>query len=165
MSTEGIQDASYRRFENGRWIAVSNGVIQEARVCLRVNGRDLVSLMCTPLELDALALGWLRNQGIIHGLPDVQRLTISPSRDCVDVWLRQVDCALPSHLTITSGFGGGATFVDLIGRSQPLVSTTRVTAGQVVRAMQALLAASTLHQRAGGTHSAALARGAMPYWR
>jgi FdhD protein len=156
---DGLQDALYRRYESGRWVVVSNAVVREARVLLRVNGREVVSLMCTPLELDALALGWLHHEGIIDGIADVQRLVVSPNRDCVDVWLRKADCILPSHLTITSGFGGGKTFVDLVRGREPLASNLRVTTRQVLQAMQALLDASRLHMEAGGTHSAALARG------
>ena len=46
--------------------------------------------MCTPTDLDKLALGFLFNEGIIQELDDVRQLHISKATTCVDVWLHDM---------------------------------------------------------------------------
>ena len=63
--------------------------------------------MCTPAQLDLLALGFLRSGGIIAGLADIRRVKVCPSGACVEVWLRHAEFEPPRPPTITSGCGGG----------------------------------------------------------
>ena len=103
---EGSQEVPFARFEGGHWQAVRAAIIQEDAVRLHVNGQELVTLMCTPRELDWLALGFLRSEGFIRDLDDVRLVKVCPNKTCVDVWLRQADFVPPLRSTITSGCGG-----------------------------------------------------------
>ena len=53
------------------WEEIDGAVIEEKNVCIQVNGQVLARFMATPMELDALALGFLRSEGVISGLEDV----------------------------------------------------------------------------------------------
>lgn len=143
------------RYEDGVWRPLDGEIVTEALVRLHVNGQELAGLMCSPVELDLLALGFLRSEGIIGGLADVRLLKVCPSAACVDVWLRRADFVPPSRWIITSVCGGGVTFGDLASAAGPLVSDVRVTVGQLGRLMSALLAA----RRTRGGHAAGLAEG------
>jgi FdhD protein len=57
----------------------------EEAVTLEVNGTDIATLMCTPRDLDVLALGHLRTSGIICSPDEVQNLVISPDNARVSV--------------------------------------------------------------------------------
>ena len=111
--------------------------------------------MCTPHQLDLLALGFLRSEGIIAGVDDVRRMVVCPSAACVEVWLRKAEFELPGPPTITSGCGGGVTFADLTAAAEPLVSGLQVSAWQLGRLMRALQDT----QRDRGIHASALAEG------
>ena len=50
----------------GGWEAVPTRVISESSVSLTVNGEIWLSFMCTPTDLEALAVGFLFNEGIIQ---------------------------------------------------------------------------------------------------
>lgn len=156
---EGSQGVQYTRWEGGRWRTVDGAVIQEALVRLHVNGRELARLMCTPQELDYLALGFLRSEGMIAGRDDVRLLKVCPSQACVDVWLRQADFEAPTQVTITSGCGGGITFADLSEAIEPLVSNMRVGAQQLSALMGSLGETTHLYRESRGVHAAGLARG------
>lgn len=143
------------RYEYGVWRPLDVEIVTEALVRLHVNGQELAGLMCSPVELDLLALGFLRSEGIIGGLADVRLLKVCPSAACVDVWLRRADFVPPSRWIITSGCGGGVTFGDLASAAGPLVSDVRVTVGQLGQLMRALLAG----RRTRGGHAAGLAEG------
>ncbi len=71
--------------------------------------------MCTPADLDKLALGFLYNERIIHSRDDVRHLHVSKATTCVDVWLHDLNFTRPARAIVTSGCGGGVTFDDLIG--------------------------------------------------
>jgi FdhD protein len=143
----------FMRIEDGRAVPSEGGVVREALVRLHVNGRELVRLMCTPEQLDYLALGYLRSEGLIRKRTDVRLLVVCPSRTCVDIWLRNANLELPGQPILTSGCGGGITFADLEAAGEPVRSGLRVRAGEIGRLMTALLAG----QEARGVHRAGLA--------
>ena len=145
----------YTRFESGHLQPETGSVVSEALVRLHVNGQELATLMCSPHELDVLALGFLANEGIIHGRADVRLVKVCPSLACVEVWLRDASRELPTHGVITSGCGGGITFADLTAGIEPLASELRVTPRQIGRLFGALQGG----QETRGVHTAALAEG------
>jgi FdhD protein len=141
------------RFEDGRAGPGEGGVVREALVRLHVNGRELARLMCTPEQLDLLALGFLRSEELIREMADVRLLVVCPSRTCVDVWLRDANLEPPGQPVLTSGCGGGITFADLESAGAPVSSEMRIGAGEIGRLMAELLAG----QEARGIHRAGLA--------
>ena len=145
----------YTRFESGRSQPETGSVVSEALVRLHVNGQELATLMCSPHELDVLALGFLANEGIIDGRADVRLVKVCPSLACVEVWLRDASRELPTQGVITSGCGGGITFADLTAGIEPLASDLHVTPRQIGRLFGALQGG----QETRGVHTAALAEG------
>ena len=148
------RELAYQRYESGRLASVTGHVAAEALVRLHVNGRELALLMCSPYQLDWLALGFLRSEGFIESAADVRRIVICPSNACVEVWLRWADFEPPAQRVITSGCGGGITFADLTAEAQPLVSDILVSPRQLGRLMSMMQ--ETQHTR--GIHTAALAQ-------
>lgn len=148
-------DSRFVRYERGRRAPLDGALVREGLVRLHVNGRELATLMCTPLELDWLALGFLCSEGIIRGLEDVRLVKVCPSQTCVDIWLQDADFEPPTQLIITSGCGGGITFNDLSTRLPKLESGVRVTAPQLGRLMGLVQG----NRETRGTHTAALADG------
>src|SRR5262245_58015823 len=106
----GIHPTTYILYKGETAGAVESAVIEEALVCIFVNGQELATFMCTPHNLEELALGFLRSEGFIQSLADVELLTLSANRTCVDVWLRDLSFVPPARRIITSGCGGGVTF-------------------------------------------------------
>ena len=141
------------RFEDGRADPSEGGVVREALIRLHVNGRELARLMCTPEQLDDLALGFLRSEGLIRELADVRLVVVCPSRTCVEVWLKDANLELPGRPVLTSGCGGGITFADLEAAGAPVRSGLCVRAGEIGWLMTELLAG----QEGRGIHRSGLA--------
>jgi FdhD protein len=53
---------------------VESAVVEEWPVWLEVNGEPAVTWMCTPDQLEELAVGWLHGEGYIASLDDLQQL-------------------------------------------------------------------------------------------
>lgn len=138
---------------------IDSEVIEETYVSIFVNGVELATFACSPLNQDALALGFLANEGIIEGLDDVRAVHICPSGACVDVWLKQADFQRPERLILTSGCGGGVTFDDLSTAAEPLVSDKTATPEQLWARMNDLNQSAELYSRARGVHTSAVSDG------
>jgi FdhD protein len=138
---------------------IEGDIVSEGLVCISVNGEELATFMCTPTDLDKLALGFLYNEGIIQKMEDVRQLHISKETTCVDVWLHNLDFERPSRAIITSGCGGGITFDDLSGKHEPLQSDLTADPAQLADLMQQVLLGASSYRKARGIHTAALAEG------
>ena len=149
------REVSFRRYERGRLIETGGHVVREGLVRLHVNGVEWASMMATPQDLDALAMGFLTSEGIIAGPADLRRIVVCPSGACVEVWLKDAGVQRPLQMTVTSGCGGGVTFADLMAEREPLHSDLRVT----VRQLGALLIQLQQRQHSRGYHTSALAEG------
>ena len=155
MSLGSSETAHFTRYERGRPQHAESQIVRESLVRLHVNGQELATLMCTPHDLDLLALGFLRSENIIQGMQDVRLVKACPSQTCVEVWLNRADFTPPKRVIITSGCGGGITFVDLTAKSAPLSSEIQVLPDQIGRLMRSLQSRQAIR----GMHTTALAEG------
>jgi FdhD protein len=159
LSSEGVVPTVFRQLTGDGWSAIDSGVPEEAPLSIYVNGLELATFMCTPVDQEALALGFLANEGLIDGRDEVRVLHICGQGTCVDVWLSHA-IQRPSRSIITSGCGGGLTFDDLSGQFEPLNSDMQVTPAQIQNLTRHLQGAGSMYRSVRGTHTSALSDGA-----
>jgi FdhD protein len=158
MTDTGSYPVTYTGYYDADCRPVQGVVPMGELITLYVNGQPLVNLMCTPVQLDELALGFLFNEKLIEGIDDVAVIQPCGGERCLDIWLEH-DIETPQLRIITSGCSGGTTFEDVASAHHRIESETQVTPRRVARLMKALLDAAALYNRAGGIHTAALAEG------
>lgn len=151
----GVQPTHYRVLNGHVPQEIDGAVVEEAHACISVNGSELANFMCSPNELDLLAIGFLYNEGVIAGMDDIAELHISKN-NCVDVWLNY-DFTPPERLIVTAGCGGGVTFEDFSQKHAPLTSSLATSHLQLATLMRDMHLGATLYQVARGIHTAALA--------
>lgn len=154
---EPISESEFIQFNDGVGRRIQGAVPSEEEVIISVNAQDLVGLMCTPVLLEELTLGFLYNEGLIAGMEDVAEIRVCGSGRCVDVWLHK-DIELPKLRIITSGCSGGTTFERLVDARHPIDSDLRVNPSQILTLMGHLHQAAELYRRVRGIHTSALAR-------
>ena len=152
----GVKPVQYLSLGPGSPKQIDGEVVDEALVCISVNGEELVTFMCSPNDLKEMAAGFLYNEGIIDSLEDIRSIHISKQNSCVDVWLKQEDKRLPQRKIITAGCGGGVTFDDLSAHHDPLISDRTTTAEELAALMRQMHLGAKLYHRARGIHTAAL---------
>ncbi len=160
---EGIESMGtirvrYAELDGRGWEPVDGDVIEEQPLSIYVNGKAFVTLMCTPIALESLVLGFLAAEGIIRRMEDVSLLDITHGGAVADVWLRH-QASLPEGRVLTSGCAGGMTFADLTTARAPIRSARRISREQVFTLMEALHEASVLYRRSRGVHTSALSDG------
>lgn len=137
--------------------AVCGGVIEESTLAIDVNGQELATLMCSPLDHEALALGFLYSEGVIDALEDVRLVRLNTTRTLADVFLRRAHVTLPRRITLTSGCSGGVLLQDPHASHPPLGSTLAITPQTLIARMGDLHRAAELYARVHGVHTSILA--------
>ena len=150
----------YDRFEFQKWEHHNAETIVEAPVSLTVNGKEWISFMCTPLHLEALAIGFLYNEGIIKSMDEVADAHVCEHGDNVDVWLNH-SAEQPTNWRRTSGCTGGVTAVDLLAKPNVSLAENRfkVTPEAIMDMVEKLFESQELYRDTGGVHTSALSDG------
>ena len=156
--------SEYRKIDtvrDGHWQQQDDAVVVESPLTIYFNGKELVTMLCTPQDLENLAVGFLYSEGFIEQHADIESLRTDPGRGVVEVTSkRPVPMAeqFYGRRTITSGCGKGTTFFSAWDslRSKPLAGGTSISAACIHKLMQTLQAEAVLFKKTGGVHSAAL---------
>jgi len=151
----GARPKNFLRYEKGAVVPTDGAVIEEASICIHVNGKDFATIMATPIDQKAMALGFLRAEGFISGMGDVEMVGLNENGVCVDVWLDH-DVERPNRLIRTTGCGGGITFDDLTAARDPLPFGKTITAQQIIDLYAKLSSNAVLYPITRGVHTSAL---------
>jgi FdhD protein len=155
MSTGAVSNQWYDYRKDKEWRQVDGEVIDEALITIYVNGVEMVTLMGTPLEGDLLALGFMKNEGLIEEFFEIQILHVSKMGCCVDLWLDR-PFEKPERTIITSGCGGGVTFIDPETGLEALRSEITLEPEVLHQAFRKLQTPYSLYSRSRGVHAAGL---------
>jgi len=149
---------TYLRVKGERAEEVSGEVVREQPLTVYVDGERFLTLLCTPVKLEALVIGYLWMEKVIGDLAEIRAVDVSAVDGRVDVTLTH-PVTLPTERILTSGCGGGITF-RIDHRLFPrLSSSLRVSPAQLTTQMRELFAAAVLYKTSRGIHGAALSDG------
>jgi FdhD protein len=136
----------------------NQNVIVEALVGISINGKHFLNLMCTPCDLDALAVGFIYNEGVINSIDEIKLVEVSQNRCNIDIWLDH-SVKLPEFWQRTSGCNGGATSVTLDDTDQTTRQVISLIPEKINLLTDQLLSSQNLYTESGGVHSSALSDG------
>jgi FdhD protein len=150
----------YERFEFNKWEPHDVETIVEAPVSLTVNGEVWLTFMCTPVELEAMAVGFLYNEGVLQKMEEVEDVRVCEHGDNVDVWLSH-SVEQPKSWRRTSGCSGGLTAVETLARVGVSFDGDRpkVPAEAIGHLVEMLFESQELYRETGGVHTSALSDG------
>jgi FdhD protein len=132
---------TYFRVRGSRADEVDGEVVREQPLTVFVNGEKFLTLLCSPMNLEALVIGYLWMERVIGGLDEVRRVEVSVVDGRAEVTLTH-PVTLPTERILTSGCGGGITF-RIDHRLFPrLSSTLRVRPEALAAGMKDLFAAA-----------------------
>ena len=145
-------------FRGSRADEVAGEIVREQPLTLSVNGEKFLTLLCSPVKLEALVVGYLWMEKVIASLDEVTRVEVSPVDGHAEVTLSH-PVTLPTERILTSGCGGGITF-RIDHRLFPrLASSLRVAPETLSTQMKDLFAAAVHYRESRGIHGAALSDG------
>jgi FdhD protein len=153
----GVRPHTYWTVQGDDISLTAGGVIEESLVSLYVNGQELATVMCSPLDQEALALGFLYNEGVIQTLDEVGLVKANVAGTVVDVLLKRATFDPPRRMILTSGCGGGVTLQQLTETYPPLASAFVTQPAAIFERMRDLHGAARLYNQVRGVHAAVLA--------
>jgi len=140
------------------WETTDISLIAEANVDLTVNGKTWLSFACTPAQLEALAVGFLYNEGFIQSREEIALVEVCKQGLSVDVWLNKT-LERPTHWQRTSGCTGGLTAANQARVFPAAFKTEPISPETVFRCMAQLSLGQELYRETGGVHTSILSDG------
>ncbi len=160
MEERTTDKVTYLAYSDGQARSIEKSIVREEAWTMFVNGQELVTLLCTPDKMRALALGFLAAEGIINRLDEVALLRVCEEEgNIIEVRLLDQGFCLPSRRVLLSGCGGGITFDALARSRQPLHSSLAISPSQVGGLISQLHRKAEAYKAAGGIHCSALSDG------
>ena len=143
--------------------SIEEAVAKEFPVTIILNDQELVTLLCSPKNLEYLAVGFLSSEGFLNSKDEIKKIVVDDQRGVVR--LETVgDKGLAQDVLfkrlITSGCGRGASFYSAAdAASQKVESQMKISADEVFALVREFQHGSEVYLATHGVHSAALCDG------
>jgi FdhD protein len=150
------------RIESEKGVALPSRIVVEFPLTIILNDEQLVTLLCSPSDLEALAVGFLLSEGLIGGGEDIEELLLDEKRGIVRVRTRErLDPArrLFMKRVLTTGCGSGLTFysfADVDLKKSRITSDLTVSVREIMSLNDRFQVHSEIYRDTHGVHSAAL---------
>lgn len=136
----------------------------ESPLTLKVDGREVVTLMTLGTHPEELALGYLRNQRLIEKIEDIKSVQVDWNKETV--WIEThagqgvVDWETKlSKRTITTGCGQGTVFSCTLDKLYNLrLPRVRLRQSRIYELLRAISNHNEIYKQAGAVHGCALCR-------
>ena len=137
----------------------------ERPLTLKVDDREVVTLMTLGMHPEELALGYLRNQRLVERLEDIAAVRVDWERETVSVDMRP-GCGITdweeklSQRTVTTGCGQGTVFSCTLDKlyDQRLPKAT-VRQSLIYRLLANIASSNQIYKESGAVHGCALCVG------
>lgn len=137
----------------------------ESALTIKVDGREVVTLMTLGTNPEELALGYLRNQRLLERIEDIEAVEVDWARETVNVSTRHgqgiADLAEKlSRVTVTSGCGQGTLFSCTVDKLyEHRMPGVRVLQSTIQRLLKAVAPLNPIYRLAGSVHGCCLCQG------
>jgi FdhD protein len=136
----------------------------EFPLTLKVDGREVVTLMTLGTRPEELALGYLRNQRLIERIEDIRAVTVDWDRNAVQIetvqgrgiidWEKKL-----ANRTVTTGCGQGTVFSCTLDKLYDVrLPRVRLRQSLIYGLLRALSDHNEIYRSAGAVHGCALCR-------
>jgi len=139
---------------------IDQAVVREFPVTIILNNQELVTLLCSPKDLNYLAAGFLHSEGLLKSKDEIKSIVVDDQRGVVrleTVEGKEVSQDVLSKRLITSGCGRGASFYSPADvASRKVDSQVEISAADVFALTKQFQGRSQIYATTHGVHSAAL---------
>lgn len=155
-----IERISILRFSRESRENLEDVVTREFPLTIIFNNEELVTLLCTPKDLNYLAIGFLFSEGLLVNKEEIKSVILDDRRGVVRVETNEDKTPAKEMFKrlITSGCGKGTSFYRAadIQNQVKIESKIELSADEVFSLVKEFQHRSQIFQATGGVHSAAL---------
>jgi FdhD protein len=157
---DSVTQLPIQRITAGGRIETEDTVVRELSLTIFLNGKELITLLCSPSALDALAVGFLFSEGIIKNRDEIGEIAVDAGGGMVRVSTTgdiEPDAWSLSRPIITSA-GKKRSSLNPAGfiHHPRIESGVTISAGETMALVNEFQRRSAVFQATGGVHSAAL---------
>jgi FdhD protein len=134
-------------------------VVREFPLTIILNNQELVTLLCSPKDLEYLAVGFLASEGLLKSKDEIKKITVNDQIGAVRVEIKkEFTSELSFKRLITSGCGRGTSLYSVADTQKQLKVESQITisALKVFTMVKEFQQRSQIFRTTGGVHSAAL---------
>lgn len=140
---------------------IEGAVAREQPLTIILNNQELVTLLCTPVDVNYLAIGFLYSEGLIENRATIRKITVDSNRGIARVETQNnvaPDSDILFKRIITSGCGRGASFYNVADMQKQIKveSQLKVSTRNVLTLTHEFQQRSKVYKATHGVHSAAL---------
>jgi FdhD protein len=139
---------------------IEDVLVRESSISIFYNGREIATLLCTPVEIMELAVGFLFSEGILSHFEEIKWISEDPRRRIVMVeGCVENKTQDPLERVIVSGCGKGVFLFPSEEQGENEISTNGISLSShwISRLVREFYKRSQLYFTTGGVHSCALA--------
>jgi FdhD protein len=160
-TTTGAEKLRLVRVTDGVRSHVEDEVVKESPLTIVLDNQELVTMLCSPIDLKYLAVGFLFSEGFLKTKEEIKKVVVDDRKGIVWVETKDgkgADAGILSKRLITSGCGRGASFYSLADAQAGMKIDSRfqMLAKDVMALVDEFQHGSELHKVTRGVHSAAL---------
>ena len=151
------------RFENGSAQTTEDRIVTEYPVTIKLNGHELMTMVCTPEYIEDMVVGFLASEGIISKYEDIQDLWVQEKEGFVHVKTKKLnpyfqDFQSKRYVTSCCGMSRqGFVFVnDALTAKKIDGIRVRISIEDAFRLMEEMQESATVFKQTGGVHNAGL---------
>ena len=136
-------------------------VILEYPFTIFIDDEEIITLLCSPISLKYLAIGFLHSEGFIEDYSAINNIQIDEENGRAYIKLnirKKFNEKLQGKRTITSGCGKGTVFYNVLDsfKSKKINSNVEIIPSQIVDLMRRFNSESELFHSTGGVHACAV---------
>ncbi|MPW26684.1 formate dehydrogenase accessory sulfurtransferase FdhD [Alkalibaculum sp. M08DMB] len=151
------------RIQNNQEHIIEDKIAVEYSLSIYINSTYFVTLLCTPSSLEALIVGFLRSEGIIKELNDINDIKINKESSTAYIKLNSQDLFgyngdhVISERTLTTACGKGRTVSFAVTEPQNvLINSINIDHQRISELVKEFSHGSELFKATGGVHSCAI---------
>jgi len=150
-----------RRYNHSGLSVLQDVIIKERPITLFVNGKELAAIVCSPVHLKELAVGFLYSEGIFQERKDLRAVSVNEEEGIIRV---EADGRIPSdedlrkrYVTTCSGKGKTTFYlVDDMLKIKPAESGLVLTVDEILHLSEEIEKNTVVFRSTGGTHGVSL---------
>jgi len=150
-----------KKYDGKTWRDQEDEIAVEYPLTVMIDGEEFATMVCTPVHLEELVIGFLASEGMIRTTDELSTLTISEQRGYAYAELKNKPSAAMDHHSkrfIGSCCGKSRQFYfhNDVKTAKTVTSKLTVTISQCQQLMSSLQEGSQHFQQTGGVHNAAV---------
>lgn len=149
------------KYSDGQFNEREDVVASEYPLTVRIDGEEFATIVCSPSDLEDMAIGFLASEGVIRVIEDIRTLKLNVERGFVDVELMvkqntSKDSYNKRFIGSCCGKSRQFYFHNDARTAKTIPLRTRISAVRCLELMNQLQQASAEFHHTGGVHNAAL---------